>query len=198
MRTRRAIHDVCSWAFRCEIPSKLRSLKNGRLCRGEFEIKKAHSRNFPPPEGVEVTSLGCRSFARDAQSLHRAHDRDPAPGIAAAWRRDVAVGQLHRDFAKWPVPHRFQDRAPTAGATIGLPALKIAKQLKGVPRRLSPLGGWPDITRSDSTASKILVHGGSAVPDPLHVPVTSTWSSARWLVDLDQRFACRHPRDIPN
>jgi hypothetical protein len=34
-----------------------------------------------------------------------------APGIAAARCRNVATSQLHRDFAKWSVPHRLKDRS---------------------------------------------------------------------------------------
>ena len=40
------------------------------------------------------SSLGC-----DAQLLHRAHDRDRAPGIVASWRLDAAVSQRLRNLA---------------------------------------------------------------------------------------------------
>jgi hypothetical protein len=110
-----------SEAFRHRQPATVACAKRRNTQQGaaaELQKPDCFSQNFSLRRWVGVTSLclpvnsatGFLSFTSEAQSPHRAHDRDLAPGIAAAWRRNVAIGQFHRDFPKWPVPHGFQDR----------------------------------------------------------------------------------------
>jgi hypothetical protein len=77
--------------------------------RALFCEKACFRRNFSPPGGSAVTSLG-RRLLRDAQSLHRAHDGDLVPNIAASWGLDAAISQRLRDLAIGPAPHCFQKR----------------------------------------------------------------------------------------
>ena len=52
LRTCPAIRDVCSWALQCEIPNTCESLKIGRLCRGEFEIRSPLPGDLTPSRSV--------------------------------------------------------------------------------------------------------------------------------------------------
>jgi len=101
--------------------------------KGYRENKHAFRRIFPSPGGSPVTSLSfALSLARDAQSLHCAHDRDLVPDITASRRLDAAVSQLLRDVAEGAGP-------ASALRSHGLKGLALSRVLEA--QCFSWLGG---------------------------------------------------------